>query len=87
MSDEERREGNGPAPPVGPPIIAQVAVHPETGQLMIFLNDHVPKEEHVTVCLAAAQTFIGLASTMIERQPRKPQIMVPSMVMPPGLKV
>lgn len=72
-------EGKGPRP-VTPPVLAQVTVHPATNQIMVFLNDGIPKEEQATFCLGCAQTFIGLAANMMEKKPES-QIIVPQLHM------
>ena len=62
MSDEPRQEM------VKVPVLAVVLPHPTENRLMIQLNEQTPIEERVDFCLACAQTFIGLAGELIEKQ-------------------
>jgi len=87
MSEEE--QGGVEEVPAGiqVPIFAQVGFHPETGEIIVLMNEHVPEQDRALICLSSAQTFIGLASQMFERQhPKRPQILVPQMAVR-GLKL
>jgi len=63
-----------------PPILAEVAVHPASAELMIALNDQIKADDQAEFCLACAQAFIGYATTAMKRPKSRiirPRVMLP----------
>jgi hypothetical protein len=70
------------------PVLAIVVPHPtEPDSLMIQMNEETPADKRVDFCLACAQTFIGLAGALLDKERETVIQKPPSGILIPELHV